>query len=324
MDNWNLIDGYLCLGNSLHQQIDDGTYSRIVQHYNPNYSLSFSDKLKHKLNIELDEKKRYKTGDSVKIKEAFKIATEHFHDYMGYKLKASKDNRYCAVYAENHLHCDFFEQMPPTNWPFNKGKHLFTLKRNTYRMSDIGFIMEFLEHPETKETLFIFNPQHGELSLYNMKGEKVKEGKANDEFFTSLTFINDEYFLLNGWIWQPMSFFSIYNINKFITDPDYCPRWEFEQDGCPMPTVKDGKIVMGAFIFELKFFMNNMNFIVFHFPKIKDNKVLIGDDDFQAEYDLEYFNNHIEECLLDVQKQIDIALDVKNEDNNIQESKLTD
>ena len=301
MENWNLIDGSLCLGPSRLHNIGNCGYSRVVEEYNPTHSDELDEKKKKKLNIEFDQDDCYKPNDYEKFTEAYKVSTEHFHDHMGYKLKTSKDNRYCAVYAENHLHCDFFEQIPASQgWPFTRGEHLFTLKRNSYRLENIGFIMEFLEHPETKETLFIFNPKHGELSLYNMKGDKMKKGPDNDIFFNKVSIINEEYFLLVGWIWQPMNYMAIYNIKEFITDPDYYPQGQSAFDDCLLPEVKNGKICLESFLFEIEFFRKNMNFIVFHFPKIIDKKVLIDD----IEYDLEYFNAHIEECFSDAKQKI--------------------
>lgn len=168
---------------------------------------------------------------------------KQFNEFMDMKIKTTQDHKYCAVYSPHYLYCDFYEQLEPEDYmPIVKSdndplyvkrakvEYRFTLKRNTYRPGD--FIIEFVTHPTTKETMILFNETHGQLSVYNTKGQLIHKEQKADKFFHRVEMINDKYMIGYCWVWHPIQTNVLYNINDLLTIPDYSPitLWREEDD----------------------------------------------------------------------------------------------
>ena len=106
-----------------------------------------------------------------------------------------------------------------------RAKYLFTLKRNTYRAHQISheFIVEFVTHSDTKETMVLFNDIHGQLGVYNMKGQLVHRDEQSDKFIRNLEIINEKYIIAYCWFWNSTNVDLLYNIDELLTNPKYCP-----------------------------------------------------------------------------------------------------
>lgn len=281
MQEFTLVDNYLCLNNKKCYSI----YNK--QNSGPNYD-------KHTLFKNKDQNKD-QNGEEINVNSNL-------------LLKVSKNNKYCAVYSNNNYYCDFYEQFTYINKKnvndelIEEGiqsiKYLFTLKRKTYRSGD--FIMEFIEHPETKETLFIFfdedanyheNIYCGYLTIYNMKREKVKLITC-PEFLYNIELLNEKYFILRGWVWYPVDVLALYNINKMITNDDYHQTHLANDDGD------------GNFIFcQTDSFIDDDGCELckkFRIELLKDEEKILIDN---VKYDYEYLENHKEELEKELTKK---------------------
>jgi hypothetical protein len=128
---------------------------------------------------------------------------------------------------------------------YDKEKELFIIKMNTYRKYKEVFVVEFFVHEG--QTLLVVNVIHGNLSIYNMKGEHLHDDKHIDKFISSFEIIDHEYIFSNEWFWQPLFEQKIYKISSLLTIPDYNGRLLYMDDGdyCEWEnTVENGKIVM--------------------------------------------------------------------------------
>ncbi|ARF12175.1 hypothetical protein Klosneuvirus_3_310 [Klosneuvirus KNV1] len=159
---------------------------------------------------------------------------DQFNQFMNLQIKTTPDHKYCAVYSPNYLYCDFYEQLEPEKYmPIVKSdndplyvdraraQYSFTLKRNTYRPGD--FIVEFVTHPTSKETMILFNDTHGQISVYNTKGQLIHKEKEDDKFIRNLEIINEKYMIAHCWVWHPIEIKVLYNIDDLVTKPDYHP-----------------------------------------------------------------------------------------------------
>jgi hypothetical protein len=162
-----------------------------------------------------------------------------FNELMDMQLKTTPDHKYCAVFSHHYLYCDFYEQLDykeeqplignpnkPEYVKVPQYKYLFTLMRNTYRAFQHShkFIVEFITHPITSEIMILFNSNHGQLSIYNMKGELIHSDKRNGKFISDLEIINNKYMIVKCWFWSPVTCDYLYNLEKLLTTPDYEPK----------------------------------------------------------------------------------------------------
>lgn len=90
------------------------------------------------------------------------------------------------------------------------GELIKTLECCIYRMDPcVDFIGDY----------FILYNSEKDLGLYNFKGDFVKSIPFRFEMVRGIHVINDEYFILFGWMWQPFFFQSLYNFNEILGGP---------------------------------------------------------------------------------------------------------
>lgn len=230
---WNLSDGILSLNSkNIVKNYSHETSRKVIKLIEESFS---GEIMKDEYNYS-DEFLKYKI---IKEKEYRQI----YLAQLDYQIKCSKDNRYCAVYSNTGIHCDFYEQFPSRT--FEKGVYLFTLVKSTFYPSE--WIVDFILHPETKNTLCLFGSKH-RIEFYDMKGVP-EEAKITieDLYFKNIEWINDYSFLIHGWDWGPSDHVLLCDIEKFFKDSkNYCIQliWS-DDDWEKYPKVKDGKIWMG-------------------------------------------------------------------------------
>ena len=154
---------------------------------------------------------------------------DQLNQLLDLQIKSTPDNKYCAVYYPNLIYCEFYEQFEPKNndTPIGRArvKHLFTLRRNSYYAKNPShdFIVDFVTHPKTNDTMVLFNSFHGKLSIYNMNGQLVHSDNFDDKFVTSLQIINKKYMIAKCWYWGSVVVNLLYDLDKLLTTPDYEP-----------------------------------------------------------------------------------------------------
>jgi hypothetical protein len=229
---------------------------------------------------------------------------------MDYKLKTTPDHKYCAVYSDNYLYCDFYEQLEPEDYTILKpeiikrarAKYLFTLRRNSYyaHLDSHKFIIEFVTHPtlgaeSLKETMILFNEEHGHLSVYNTKGQLVHKDDFNDKFISSIELINEKYMILHCWFWHPIYSDILYNIEELLSTPNYkgsvgiwsdwgdscyqiidnakiriCYTNTNENDDDNTNKIDESKIIK-EYTYELDYYYNNHKYIKQSFTDTRNN-----------------------------------------------------
>jgi hypothetical protein len=270
-DDWNFANGCLFLGSENSKRMENnGSMSTIVKQYVTDTSDRLSTLVEKVFKEEYPDEDCYSSKffdyRNKKLAEYMNI----FYAQIDYRLKTSKDKQYCAIYSETGLHCDFYQQVTAdfhgSSYP--RGKFLFSLLRNTYQSGK--WIVDFVTHPDTQETLILFNSQHGKLDVYDLTGKIKFDQSSDDIFFKSIEWVNDKYFLLHAWMWQPWDVVYIYNLDEFLRNKELLPfhsddyKYKYGQiwfDGDDFknyPIVKDGKVIMGQKVIEtfdqLKFF----------------------------------------------------------------------
>lgn len=257
-DDWNFENGCLFLGPDNRKELPGaGFISRNVKEYVTKTSDKLCELIKQTFVKEFPNELVYRENNN----KSYKSYSEKFFNYKNerereytkiseaytdYRIKSSKNKEYCAVYSDIGIHCDFYQQITSNvhGTPLNVGKYLFTLTRNTYRSGE--WILDFVNHPDTNEQLFLFNSQHGILDVYDMTGKIKFEQESNDIFFKRLEWINDKYFLLHYWIWQPFDYVDIYSLDDFLRNRKELTHnriWA-DYDSKPYPKVENGKLII--------------------------------------------------------------------------------
>jgi hypothetical protein len=105
---------------------------------------------------------------------------------------------------------------------------LFDLKHNTYQSHYCCNIIEFVADK------IVINDQHASLGIYDLSGQWCHRIYGDDEFYTQKFRVKDddgkEYLVLYGFIWAPVYFMSIYDIEQMVADKSYEPDQYWERD----------------------------------------------------------------------------------------------
>jgi hypothetical protein len=157
--------------------------------------------------------------ESYNIDEDNEEFNKTYLEHMQYQIEISKNDKYCAIFAKNGLHCDIFTHD-------NEEELVLCKRRNTYRKENIEFIVKFIENPITNETYLITNEQHSVLSFYNLDKKNDRFNLfLSDIFMNELKIINSKYMLLNGWIWTPMNIYLLFDIKLLFEEKkNYIPQ----------------------------------------------------------------------------------------------------
>lgn len=139
-------------------------------------------------------------------------------------LKVSPNGQYAAVCNIHTYYADFYKVVPSKGEEYPK--YMYSLRRNTYRSKGTDYLLEFFTSPEdNSKTVFIFNTNHGTISVCDAEtGRELHTDCEEDKFITSYRLIKEcgQYYLyLEGWIWNPVFFTTLYKISDLLTTPSY-------------------------------------------------------------------------------------------------------
>lgn len=161
-----------------------------------------------------------------------------YRDALDYKLK--QIDNIAAVFpagTENndsaHMYCDFFVD----------GVLSYSLRRNGYYPPG-DCLIEFFKDCEGR-VRFIFNKQHGVLSVYDAKtGSELFSDEQDDKFCVDCQMVDQRYMLFSGWMWSPIYFKTLYDMDEFFhTKKEYEPKYIDGDDALrPHFSVRDGKL----------------------------------------------------------------------------------
>lgn len=139
------------------------------------------------------------------------------------KMLHSPCKNYYIKYAKEFEFVDVFN---------SQGEFLFRLTHNVYKSYHCCMIIEFVYNKDN-ELRILINDQHSVLSIYDMEGKLCHNIESGDEFYTHMFRIkedNKEYLVLYGFIWAPIYFMSIYDLEKLVSEEDYEPDQYWEKD----------------------------------------------------------------------------------------------
>lgn len=147
---------------------------------------------------------------------------DHVHKL---KLKVSPNGLYAAVCNIHSYYTDFYKLQTDDD-SIQYPKYMYSLRRNTYRTEGTDYLLEFFTSPvDATQTLFIFNLEHGNISVCDVETGKVLHTDCNeDKFLTSykmLTEYKQHYLYIEGWYWGPVFFTALYKIHDLLTTPSY-------------------------------------------------------------------------------------------------------
>lgn len=129
------------------------------------------------------------------------------------------------------------------DWPFGEsgpvefckdGNILFAVKPEYYHTCDPAIVFYELEDktiPEEERTLATIHEKFNELSIYNMKGEKIATVFKGREFISKMHDIGD-WILMFSWVWHPDYFFGVVHKRDFFEEV-YARR----NEGVTKPTI---------------------------------------------------------------------------------------
>ena len=126
--------------------------------------------------------------------------------FMNYKLEISPCFKYCIVYSDNNFYCDIYD---------NKPSLIFYKRKHTYKREFSRYIVKFLIHPETHETLFLINEYPGTLSIYRMNSEIYLEYELD---FELIEILNKDYFIAHT-----SKNKLLFNVKQFLENKYYKP-----------------------------------------------------------------------------------------------------
>jgi hypothetical protein len=138
-------------------------------------------------------------------------------------LRSSCD-KYCIVQRKDSEIFDVFNT--------ETDLFLFGLTHNMYKSSVCCTIVEFAYTANGDLRIFI-NDEHACIGIYDMSGNTCHSLCDSDDFFTKMTRVVDdgkEYLVVYGFIWSPVHFMAIYEIEKMVTDASYEPDKYWEGD----------------------------------------------------------------------------------------------
>ena len=156
-------------------------------------------------------------------------------------------NKFYIKYAKEFEFVDVFNE---------QDEFLFRLKHNTYKSYYCCNIIEFVNDR------ILINDEHGSFGIYDMSGNLCHNICGGDEFYTNKFRIKEddgkEYLVVYGFIWSPVNFMSIYDLNKMMIDKSYAPDqyWEKDTHDLQYPTeFIDNKVCYGMTPTDFKEFM---------------------------------------------------------------------
>ena len=103
---------------------------------------------------------------------------------------------------------------------YREDQELFSLQPEYYYVNDPGVIFYRLEDktlPDNEATLVTIHLKHGELAIYNMKGELIQTTFKDRGIISNLVDL-DEWILMFSWQWSPIAFFGIIDKKRFFED----------------------------------------------------------------------------------------------------------
>lgn len=183
-------------------------------------------------------------------------------NYSSYKkklqIKTSDDCKYCAVFDDNDMYCDFYTEFE------NNSKYMFTLRRYAKYGPDSHMIVEFFTYNNNQ--YFLFHEQYDHIDVRDMNNNIIVRKNTNSEFIQSLHKVNNDFYVIKFWIWHPEFGAKIFNVKKLIEDKDdennfQCIWWQPSEYGIYQHslyklTIKNEKIHYDEYknlpVFELK------------------------------------------------------------------------
>jgi hypothetical protein len=149
-----------------------------------------------------------------------------YNSHTNLVLKVSPDGRFAAVcnissyYADIYKAVDDDQQQSTKRYP----KYFYSLRRNTYKTKGVKYLLEFFASPvEPSKTLFIFNLEHGKISVIDAEtGREMHTDHFEDKFIIDYKIVYDKvttkrFLYLDGWYWGPSYFTSLYDIDTLLT-----------------------------------------------------------------------------------------------------------
>ena len=216
------------------------------------------------------------------------IEIDSYDDLKDIELRVSPDNKYAALCKIHDYYADFYKVID------NEPEYLYSLRRNTYRTEGTKYLLEFFTSPEDPNiTLFIFNKEHGVISVCDAEsGKTIHTDQPEDKFITDYKIIENEYIYLIGWYWSPIFFTALYKIKDLLKINEYeCVKIDYE----PIDSDKE-------FVFKL----DSNNIITFCNKNHKLYKEYSLDD---------FYENH--ETIIKINKDIELSENIINNKNNL-------
>jgi hypothetical protein len=160
-------------------------------------------------------------------KSIFDISKESFIDEI-LPIRNSNDYNIKEMKTLNYLnysikYADEFEYVDV----FNNDLFIFRLNHNIYKSHHCCTIIEVVDDR------ILINDEHSSFGIYDMSGNLCHYICREDEFYTHkfrVTEDDKEYLVVYGFIWAPILFMSIYDLQQMIIDKSYEPDQYWEKD----------------------------------------------------------------------------------------------
>jgi hypothetical protein len=131
----------------------------------------------------------------------------------------SPDKKYYAKYAKRYENVYVFN---------SHDEFLFRLQHNIYKSNYCCNIIEFVNDR------ILINDHHSSLGIYDMTGKLCHGICGYDEFYTQKFRVKEEdgkeYLVLYGFVWSPVYFMSIYDLEQMVNDESYEPDQYWERE----------------------------------------------------------------------------------------------
>ena len=212
------------------------------------YSLRKSEKFPHGTLVIMNTEPAFQYRDALnyKLKQIDEIAAVF---PAGTASDDSDDNDDTA-----HMYCDFFVD----------GVLSYSLRRNGY-YPPRDCLIEFFKDSEGR-VLFIFSKHHGELSVCDAKtGSELFSEEQDDKFCVDCQMVNQRYMLFSGWMWSPVYFKTLYDMDEFLHNKEEYEPKVIDGDSALRPhfSVRDGKLYSEKLdeSFDAEYVYNNISVI---------------------------------------------------------------
>ena len=225
------------------------------------------------------------------------------------KIKTTDDDKYCAVYNENDLYCDFYTyEYDAYVYKKNVGEYLFTMRRNNKYKNDEVMIIDFVMYKNKQH--FFFHSKFGTLDVRDMQNNIIAQRTTKSIFIQSLHKVNNDYFacLINltelienknctfPVIWKKPEYYGIYQHSLYnINIKNNKIHYEIIND---IPIVDDKFIEYEKLIensnFDEAYAMDDPNDDFEIYPKLTQNYIKYNDDyEFDPEYIMKNYTNEL-------------------------------